>query len=149
MLEPIRQYGQELLEQSGESEILRSRHALYYRKLAEEADANEAQHEFRRARPLAWLRQMEAEHANLRAVLSWSLDEDTDHPDGHAESEGGRVELGLKLAAALFWFWNTHDYLSEGEATCRELSPSAPPKTTSARSSKNLGSLHEPGSPPG
>jgi DNA-binding NarL/FixJ family response regulator len=57
---------------------------------------------------------MEAEHANLRAALSWSLDEDTDHPDGHAESEGGRVELGLKLAAALFWFWNTHDYLSEG-----------------------------------
>jgi predicted ATPase len=40
MLEPIRQYGQELLEQSGESEILRSRHATYYLKLAEEADAN-------------------------------------------------------------------------------------------------------------
>jgi ATP/maltotriose-dependent transcriptional regulator MalT len=57
---------------------------------------------------------MEAEHSNLRAALSWLVDEDTDHPDGHAESEGGRVELGLRLAADLFWFWNSHDYLSEG-----------------------------------
>jgi hypothetical protein len=31
---------------------------------------------------------MDAEHSNLRAALSWSLDEDTDHPYGHAESEG-------------------------------------------------------------
>ena len=57
---------------------------------------------------------MDAEHANLRAALSWSLDEDIDHPDGYAEPEGGREEVGLRLAAALFWFWNTHDYLSEG-----------------------------------
>ena len=114
MLEPIRQYGQELLEESGESEALRSRHAAYYLKLAEGADAEEAQSEFRRARPAAWLERMEAEHANLRAALSWSLDEDIDHPDGYAESEGGREEVGLRLGAALFWFWNTHDYLSEG-----------------------------------
>jgi predicted ATPase/DNA-binding SARP family transcriptional activator/DNA-binding CsgD family transcriptional regulator len=114
MLEPIRQYGRELLEESGESEALRSRHASYYLTLAEQADAKEAQPEFRRARPVAWLRQMEAEHANLRAALSWSVDEDNDHPDGYTEPEGGRVELGLRLAAALFWFWNTHDYLSEG-----------------------------------
>ncbi len=114
MLEPIRQYGRELLEQSGELEALRSRHASYYLKLAEGEDGKEAQHEFRRARPAAWLERMDTEHANLRATLSWSLDEDTEHPDGHAEPEGGRVELGLRLAAALFWFWNTHDYLSEG-----------------------------------
>ena len=42
MLEPIRQYGQELLEQSEASEALRSRHASYYLTLAEEADAEEA-----------------------------------------------------------------------------------------------------------
>jgi predicted ATPase/DNA-binding SARP family transcriptional activator/DNA-binding CsgD family transcriptional regulator len=116
MLEPIRQYGRELLEESGESEAVQSRHTEYYLRLAEQADAKEAQPEFRRARPLAWLRQMEAEHANLRAALSWWVDEDTEHPDGYAEPEGGRVELGLRLAAALFWFWNTHDYLSEGRS---------------------------------
>src|SRR3712207_4180199 len=49
---------------------------------------------------------MQAEQGNLRAALSWSLDED-------AESDG-RAELRLRLATALFWFWYTHDYLSEG-----------------------------------
>src|SRR5687767_8417925 len=41
MLEPIRQYGRELLEQSGELEALRSRHASYYLKLAEGEDGKE------------------------------------------------------------------------------------------------------------
>ena len=34
MLEPIRQYARELLEESGEEEQVRTRHAEYYRKLA-------------------------------------------------------------------------------------------------------------------
>jgi len=51
---------------------------------------------------------MESEHANLRAALSWSLDKD-DEPD-----RGRGVQLGLRLAGALWWFWHTHDYLSEG-----------------------------------
>jgi len=71
-------------------------------------------HELLSEPELARLRQMEAEHANLRAALSWSVDEDNDYPDGYTEPEGGRVELGLRLTAALFWFWNTHEYLSEG-----------------------------------
>jgi predicted ATPase/DNA-binding SARP family transcriptional activator/DNA-binding CsgD family transcriptional regulator len=108
MLEPIRQYGQERLEESGESEALRSRHAGYYLALAEGEDPEEADPGVRRSRPVAWLRRMEAEHANLRAALSWSLDEDAE------ESDGRRVELGLRLTTALFYLWLTHDYLSEG-----------------------------------
>jgi DNA-binding CsgD family transcriptional regulator len=115
MLEPVRQYGQERLHESGESEALRSRHARYYLKLAKEAEVEgegvqEADPRMRRAPPAAWLRQMETEHANLRAALSWSLDEDTEEPDGR------RVELGLRLAVALFWFWYTHDYSTEGRS---------------------------------
>ena len=110
MLELVRQYAREELEENGESENLRGRHAGYYLALAEREDAQEADPGVRRPRPVAWLRQMEAEHANLRAALSWSLDEDARHP------EGGRAELGLRLATALFWFWQTHDYQSEGRS---------------------------------
>jgi predicted ATPase/DNA-binding SARP family transcriptional activator/DNA-binding CsgD family transcriptional regulator len=113
MLEPVRQYGQERLEESGTAERLRERHAQYYLALAEEADREEedreeAQPELWRARPVAWLEQMVTEQGNLRAALSWSLDEDAEEPDG------GRAELGLRLAATLSWFWYTHDYLTEG-----------------------------------
>ena len=57
------------------------------------------------ARPVAWLKRMESEHANPRTALNWSLDE----PDGR-----DTAELGLRLAVALWWFWHTRDYLSEG-----------------------------------
>jgi predicted ATPase/DNA-binding SARP family transcriptional activator len=108
MLEPIRQYGRERLQESGESEAVRSRHAGYYLVLAEGEDAAEADPRMKGSPPASWFRLMEAEHANLRAALNWSLDE------GAAEADGGRVELGLRLAVALFWFWYTQDYATEG-----------------------------------
>jgi hypothetical protein len=64
--------------------------------------------------PASWLRQMEAEHANLQAALSWSATGDAE------EADGRREELGLRLAVALFWFWYTHDYYSEGREIPRE-----------------------------
>jgi predicted ATPase/DNA-binding CsgD family transcriptional regulator len=109
MLEPIRQYGQEFLEESGESEAVRSRHAVYYLALAEGADAQVSERQLSEARPVAWFRQMEAEHANLRAALSWSLDEYAE------ETDERQVELGLRLAVALFWFWHTHAHQIEGQ----------------------------------
>src|SRR5215217_597888 len=101
MLEPVRQYAGERLEESGMAQRIRERHARYYLALAEGADAQEeAQRELNAARPVAWLKQMESEHGNLRAALSWSLDK---------EDDGGRAaRLGLRLAVALWWFWHTH-----------------------------------------
>jgi len=110
MLEPIRQYGRERLEESETAERLRERHAQYYLALAEVADGEEADPRIKGVPPLAWFKQMGTDYANLRAALSWSLDEDAEDPDG------GREELGLRLAVALFSFWNTRDYLSEGRS---------------------------------
>ncbi len=108
MLEPVRQYGQERLEESGEAEWVRERHAEYYLALAEEADTEVAELSYlRQAQSAASLERMETEHGNRRAALSWSLDRD-------AEPGGRRAELGLRLAVALYWFWQTHDYLTEG-----------------------------------
>jgi predicted ATPase/transcriptional regulator with XRE-family HTH domain len=70
MLEPVRQYAQEKLEQSGEREQVRHLHAAFYLALAEEAEkelAGPYQGE--------WFDQLEAEHDNLRAALRWSLEE--------------------------------------------------------------------------
>jgi non-specific serine/threonine protein kinase len=94
MLEPIRQYGQERLEESGESEALRSRHAGYYLKLAERVEP-----ELEGSRPMAALQRLETERGNLRVALSWALDADE-------EKAAERAQLGLRLAAALARFWD-------------------------------------------
>jgi non-specific serine/threonine protein kinase len=122
MLEPLRQYGQERLEEGGEAEQVRERHARYYLEFAEEADAQEPERQLNEARPVAWLRRMESEHDNLRAALSWSLDEDAE-PDGRA------AELGLRLAVALFWFWHTHQ--SEGRRYLERAASARSDPTTS------------------
>jgi non-specific serine/threonine protein kinase len=98
LLETMRQYGREQTRLAGELEALRQRHAKFYLALAEVewprlVGEQQAQ----------WLAQMEAEHDNLRAALAWS------------HSAAGRPELGLRLAAALCWFWWTHGYLSEAQ----------------------------------
>jgi predicted ATPase/DNA-binding SARP family transcriptional activator/DNA-binding CsgD family transcriptional regulator len=97
LLEPVRQYARAKLEESGEAEATRRRHALWYLALAEEAEK-----ELTGPHDLAWLRQLETEHDNLRAALRWFL-------------RRGETELGLRLAASLGKdFWRTRERLREG-----------------------------------
>jgi predicted ATPase/DNA-binding XRE family transcriptional regulator len=96
MLEPVRQYAAERFEQSGEANAVRSRHAAYYLRLAEQGDS-----QLRQATQLIWLDRLEEEHANLRAALTWLLEE-------------GESEASLRLAGALGWFWFIRGYVSEG-----------------------------------
>jgi predicted ATPase len=88
MLETIREYAVERLEESGEAIDLQRRHAKQVRTLAESARP----HLRRGAEQKAWLRRVEAERNNVRAALSWSLD-----------SESG--ETALEIATALGRFW--------------------------------------------
>ncbi len=96
LLEPIRQYAQEKLEQSGESEEVRQRHAYLFLALAEEAEP-----ELRGPQQKTWLERLEVEHDNMRAALSWAL-------------ERGEAELALRLGGALWMFWHAHGHLGEG-----------------------------------
>ncbi|HEY6712996.1 MAG TPA: tetratricopeptide repeat protein [Rubrobacter sp.] len=97
MLEPVRQYGQERLqEESGTAEWVREHHAQYYLALAQEAEP-----ELEGANQTRWIDRLEAEHDNLRTALSWAL-------------EGGQAELGLRLAGALRLFWVGRSHYSEG-----------------------------------
>jgi tetratricopeptide (TPR) repeat protein len=102
MLETIREYAREKLEQSGEAKELKRAHAEYFLALAEEAER-----ELRGPAQAKWLEHLEAEHDNLRAALSWSFD-------------GENAELGLQLAGALWWFWFVRGYFSEGRRWLEE-----------------------------
>ena len=97
MLETIREYAFERLEASGEARLLRQCHAGYFMSMAERA-APEL-----RAGPqqVMWLDRLEREYDNLRAALTWSL-------------EQGEAETALRLSAALWRFWYWHSHLSEG-----------------------------------
>jgi predicted ATPase len=66
MLEPIRQYARERLEESGEEAEARHRHAQYVLHLAERARVGLAG-----ADQARWLDRLEREHDNLLAAMAW------------------------------------------------------------------------------
>jgi predicted ATPase/DNA-binding SARP family transcriptional activator/DNA-binding CsgD family transcriptional regulator len=97
LLEPVRQYAREKLNESGETPETRRRHAGFYLSLVEKAEP-----ELTGPRQAAWLDRLEAEFGNLRAALGWSLEE-----------EGDRRQ-GLRLAGAMWRFFYTRGYYGEG-----------------------------------
>ena len=96
MLEPIRQYSHEKLEEGGEGQEVSRRHATFFLALAEDAEPR-----LRGPEDRQWLERLEREHDNLRAALSWAL-------------ESGEVELALRLGGALGIFWHGYGYFGEG-----------------------------------
>jgi predicted ATPase/class 3 adenylate cyclase len=97
MLETIHEYARERLQVSGEAEQTRRLHAEYFLALAEEAEP-----ELSGADQLACLERLEAEHDNMRAALSWSLENEP--------------ETALRLAVALARFWEMRARFLEGSA---------------------------------
>ena len=80
MLETVREYGLECVRESGEAEVSRRAHALYYLRLAEQAEPH-----LKGAQQIEWLEQLEMEQENLRAALGWAEVErfdDRDQPLG-------------------------------------------------------------------
>ena len=95
LLEPIREFGLEQLEGSGEAERLRERHAGAYLALAARLEPLLAGDDQRR-----WLDKLELEHDNIRAALDWS--------------EGAeKPEIALALAAHSWRFWQKRGHLRE------------------------------------
>ncbi|MCA1702481.1 MAG: tetratricopeptide repeat protein, partial [Actinobacteria bacterium] len=94
LLETLRHFGRERLNETGETEGLRKRHVRYYLSLAEEA-----QSELRGPNQAELLDRLEAEHFNLRAALEYSRAD---------------AEVGLRLAGALWHFWEARGHVGEG-----------------------------------
>jgi predicted ATPase len=98
MLETIREYATEQLQESQEETVLQERHAQYFLRLAEQSEPH-------LYRPSEWessLERLEPEDANLRAALAWCV------------ARQGRVEIGLRLAGALGWYWYLRGSQNEG-----------------------------------
>ncbi|MGI8520042.1 MAG: tetratricopeptide repeat protein, partial [Actinomycetota bacterium] len=95
MLETIREFAIERLEESGEAQEIRREHAEYFRGLVEKAEPHlvgEDQKE--------WLDRLDREHDNLRGALRWSLTADR--------------RVAVATAASLSRFWYVRVHLSEG-----------------------------------
>jgi len=95
MLETIREFARDRLEQFAEAEELDRRHAELFFALAEEAEPKMG------AVDKEWLDRVEAEHDNFRAALDWF--------EGRGETQ--RV---LRLAGALARFWYIRGHGAEG-----------------------------------
>ncbi|MFI7127302.1 BTAD domain-containing putative transcriptional regulator [Nonomuraea sp. NPDC050153] len=87
MQETVRSYGMARLAESGQDAAVRDGHVRYFLRLAEAADP-----ELRGAGQLDWLARLRAEQDNLLAALRFA-------------ANAGDAELGVRLLAALWWFW--------------------------------------------
>jgi len=97
MLEPVRQYALEKLEESGQAEAVRRLHAAFFLNLAEEA-----QPELRGPDQLEWAKRLDWENDNFRAAFSWAL--------GSTGDARSAAQLGWTLQGYLW----THGYHREG-----------------------------------
>jgi non-specific serine/threonine protein kinase len=129
MLETIREYALEHMhappgdvvlghdrgrrQAPGITDDVQERHRAYFLQLAETAEPH-----LRDREQHAWMDQLEREHDNLRAALAWSLETDA-------------TEAGLRLVAALWWFWWMRGYVREGRTWIEQILalPTAAPST--------------------
>jgi predicted ATPase len=106
LLETLRQYGLERLATTGETAAMHRQHAGYYLDLVEQAERallGPAQ--------AAWLDRLELEHANVEAILEWSLGDAAPHDRIAGEPTAA---VGVRLAGALQWFWLAREHKWEG-----------------------------------
>ena len=94
MLSTIREYALERLVESGEEAVIRRAHAAYCLVLAEEGAPEVISNP-------QWLDRFELEHDNFRTALNFLI-------------KTGDGVWGPRLGTALFRFWETREYLTEG-----------------------------------
>jgi predicted ATPase/DNA-binding winged helix-turn-helix (wHTH) protein len=100
MLETVRQYAQQRLDESGEAATARARHATHFLALGDAA----APH-LRGPQQSAWMARLREEHENLAAAAAWCMSQ-------HGDAERRR---GLRLMAATTRYW----LFNEVELGCR------------------------------
>jgi predicted ATPase/DNA-binding SARP family transcriptional activator len=101
MLETLREYGAERLDETGRLAATRRAHAAFFLDLVEAAEPH-----LRRATQMVWLKRLNAERDNILAALRFAAaDEDAD--------------TAVRIAAAMAWYWALGDQNTEGRAWMR------------------------------
>ena len=101
MLETLREYGADRLDEAGRLAATRRAHAAFFLKLAETAEPH-----LRRAEQMTWLKRLNAERDNILAALRFAAaDED--------------AETAVRICAAMSWYWTLGDQHHEGRAWSR------------------------------
>jgi tetratricopeptide (TPR) repeat protein len=118
LLESLRAYGAERLEEAGETTTLEARHTGWFLDLAEQPHPGFDE---------SWLLRVAADYDNLRAVL----DRAVAAPD---------PDTALRLAGALGWYWanDRHDEGRRRIEAALALDPEGPPSPQLARALQSL-----------
>lgn len=101
MLETIREYGTERLDEAGELAELRTAHAHHFAALVDEVDSH-----LRTREQLPWFWHLRAERENVLAALRWLI-------------ETGDARRAVRLAVSLIWFWLLVGSANDSLATLR------------------------------
>lgn len=118
MLETVRMYARERLEEEDEEARLAAEHANYFLALAEKAEpllSGPDQAE--------WLNRLEADHDNLRAAIKRSIEYSVLSIEGEGAVSILNTQnstLGLRLSGALWRFWHVRGHWSEGRRYLEE-----------------------------
>ena len=115
MLETVRQHGMQQLRHSQEEAEVRARHLDWVLSLSEQAES-----EWRGPNQVFWLQRIDRDLDNIRAALDW------------ARHDSVRVEIGLRIAAALWLFWQVRGHFGEGRMWLDAL-PASGDKPTALR----------------
>lgn len=118
MLDTIREFGRERLEETGELAGLRRSHRDAYLRLVERADADWVS-----PRQVGWFARLDREHANVQTAVDYSL------------TQPGEAEAAMRILAGLFHFyWWGRGWAREGRLwLARAFDKPTPPSAVRAR----------------
>jgi non-specific serine/threonine protein kinase len=120
MLQTVRQYAGDRLNEGGESAAWQERHLAHCLGLAEEIQA-----QTKTADPWPGFARLDVEHDNMRAAVAWC---------SGAGADPGR---GLRLANLLWRYWLHRGHLREGQAAIVKLLAAEPQDTAERATALN------------
>jgi predicted ATPase/DNA-binding CsgD family transcriptional regulator len=103
LLETIREYARERLDEAGEAQAVRNAHAAHFLAVVEAAEPH-----LRGPDQGRWFDRLAIDHPNLRQALAWLRTQ-------------GDLARAMRLAIALGRFWEARGFIVEGRRVAEEL----------------------------